>query len=66
MRAKLPSTLITKINRLANEEMRREVWARAKNLRSEYTARADAGESIEDIASEVHIRTAKAAAGIGL
>ena len=60
LQKKLPKTLITAINRLANEELRAAAWARAKALRSEYAARVVAGESIETLTHDVNARMTKA------
>jgi hypothetical protein len=64
-KAGMPKPLVASINRLANEISRREIWERAKALRTEYAARLAAGESIKAISDEVTTRTVQVIAGAG-
>jgi hypothetical protein len=60
MKTNLPKSLITAINRLSSEEVRKQVWARSQSLRAEYSKRLAAGESIDALEREVSNRTCKA------
>jgi hypothetical protein len=59
----MPKPLVASINRLANEMSRREVWERAKALRTEYATRLAAGESADALSAEVAQRTVQAIVG---
>jgi hypothetical protein len=61
----MPKSLVASINRLANEMSRREVWERAKALRTEYAARLAAGESADALSGEVAQRTVQTIVGAG-
>jgi len=63
MKGQLPKELKSAINRLANEQLRQEIYIRAKRMKAEYAQRLTAGESIEALTAEVHSKTIQAIAG---